>query len=202
MRSGRGCGGGGRSQRGAVLLEAAFAVPIFLGLLLAAIEGGFVFYERLSVNNMSLAGARTASGQGNEVLADYQILRSVQAAQGGMAGGQIALIVIYKASGSADQVPVGCKTASVAATCNHYVGADLTKDVTQFGCTGPPGPTTKIDASWCPTARKTALAGVSGPPDYVGVYVEARHSGLTGFLPKTVTLRTDSVFRMEPRTLT
>jgi Flp pilus assembly protein TadG len=191
-----------RSERGSGLVEAAFVAPVFFALLLGGIEGGVVFYERLTVNNMSMAGVRSASGQGNDVLADYQVLRSIQTAEGGMAGGQINMIVVYRATSSSDRVPVGCKTASVATTCNRYVSADLAKDVSQFGCTGPPGPSTKIDNAWCPTGRKTALSGAGGPPDYIGVYVEAQHRELTGVFGDNVVLRSDSVFRMEPRTLT
>lgn len=189
-------------ETGAALLEAAFVVPIFLALLLAGIEGGFVFYERLSVHNMSLAGARSASGHGAEILADYQALQSVEDSFGGMTGGQLTMVVIYKATGPEGSVPAACKTSSVATSCNRYVAADLARDSSQFGCTGPPGPVTKIDNSWCPATRKTALAGSNGPPDYVGVYVEAEHEDLTGLFGDMVTLRSDTVFRLEPRTLT
>lgn len=190
------------NERGTALLEAAFVVPIFLALLLGAMEGGVAFYERLSVKNMSLAGARSASGQGNEALADYHSLQSVRRATGGVAADQITMIVVYKAAASSDRLPVGCKTASVAGVCNRYAGADLTRPETDFGCTGPPGPTTKVDSPWCPTGRKVALTGTGGPPDHVGVYVEAQHRDLTGAFGGNVTLRSDSVFRLEPRTLT
>lgn len=190
-----------RGQDGAVLLEAALVTPLFLALLLAAIEGGIAFYERLSVANMSMAGARSASGQGSEALADYHVLRAVGSG-GGMAGGQISVIVVYRAAGPGDRVPDGCRVSSVSGVCNRYVVADMARDVTEFGCTGPPGPTTKIDSAWCPTVRKTALSGPGGPPDYIGVYVEALHQDLTGILGDRITLRSDSIFRMEPRTLT
>jgi hypothetical protein len=111
-------------------------------------------------------------------------------------------MVVYRATTSSATVPTSCKTASVAGTCNHYVGADLGKDTTQFGCTGPPGPTTKIDSYWCPTTRKTALSGIHGPPDYIGVYVEAIYTDFTGIFGQQITLRADRIFRIEPRTLT
>jgi len=190
-----------RGQAGAVLLEAAIVTPVFLALLLAAIEGGIAFYERLTVANMSLAGARSASGQGSEALADYHVLRAVGSG-GGMAGGQISIIVVYRATGPGDRVPDDCRTASVTGVCNRYVAGDLARDVTEFGCTGPPGPTTKIDDPWCPTGRKTALSGPGGPPDHVGVYVEALHHDLTAILGQGIVLRSDSISRIEPRTLT
>ncbi len=192
--------GSTHGERGAALLEAALVVPLFLTLLLAVIEGGFAFYGRLTVANMSLAGARSASGQGNEVLADYNVLRAMRS--GGVVSGEITTIVVYKATSPGDSVPDACKSGSVTSLCNRYVAADLSKDVTQFGCTGPPGPTTKIDGPWCPSGRKTALSGTGGPPDYVGVYVEALHQDFTGILGQGITLRSDSIFRIEPRTLT
>jgi hypothetical protein len=191
-----------RGERGAAVLEAAFVAPIFLVLLLAVLEGGIAFYERLSVANMSLAGARSASGQGNDALADFNILQSVHNGSGGLAGGSITSIVVYRATGPEDTVPAACKSASVSGLCNRYVAADLAKDATQFGCTGPPGPSVKIDGSWCPSVRKSALSGPSGPPDYIGVYIETAHHDLTGILGNNITLRGDSIFRMEPRTLT
>lgn len=176
--------------------------PLFLALLFAVLEGGIAFYERLSVAHMSLAGARSGSGEGDEALADYHVLRAVRSGSGGLEDGRITTIVVYRATQPDDRVPSNCKSASIPDLCNRYVAADLTRDVTQFGCSGPPGPVTKIDSAWCPTERKTALSGPGGPPDYLGVYVEALHQDLTGILGQGITLRSDSVLRLEPRTLT
>ena len=191
-----------RGEHGTALLETALVAPVFLALLLAVFEGGLAFYERLSVSNMSLAAARSASGQGSETLADYHVLQAVRSGSGGMLVGQISVLVVYRATGPEEEVPVACKSASVAGLCNRYLKADLDRSATDFGCTGPPGPVTKIDSSWCPTTRKTALSGPGGPPDYVGVYVEALHKDITGILGNSIVLRSDSVFRMEPRTMT
>lgn len=193
------CRGPRPDERGSALLETAFVAPLFLLLLLASIEGGTAFFERLSVANAALAGARSASGQGNEALSDFNVLRSMRT--GGPAGAEFTMIVIFKATGPDSAVPGACRTSSIASLCNRYVPADFTRPSTDFGCTGPPGPATKIDAYWCPTGRKIALSGPKGPPDHVGVYVEAVHGNLTGVLGEIV-LRSTSVFRMEPWTLT
>ena len=186
---------------GAALLEAAFVAPLVILLLFAVLEGGVAFFERLTVANMSLAGARSGSGQGSEALADYQLLRAMRTGSG-MDTERINTVVVYRATGPADTVPNACRSASVASLCNRYVAADIVKDVAHFGCTGPPGPETKIDAYWCATARKTAISGPGGPPDYIGVYVEVLHRDLTGILGDGIVLRSDSIMRMEPRTLT
>lgn len=191
--------GRSRGERGAALLEAAIVTPLFLALLFGIIEGGMVFYERQSVANMALVGARTASGQGAEVLADYYTLQSVRAGGAGISAGQIKTIVLYRATGPGETVPAGCTTASVTASCNRYAGADLARPATDFGCDGPPA---KIDDPWCPTTRKTSISGTNGPPDYIGVYVETLHDDLTGIFGRSITLRSDTIIRIEPRTLT
>ena len=161
-----------RGHSGNSVLEAAFVVPLFLLLLFGVIEGGYGLHEKLSVTNMSLVGARSASGNGADLNADYLMLLSVNGGAGGVAASQVKSIAVYKASSPTAVVPTACKTASVAGVCNHYTGADLAKAATEFGCVGPPGPAIKIDSAWCPTGRKTALNGANGPPDYIGVYVE------------------------------
>jgi hypothetical protein len=194
--------GQARGERGTVLLEAALATPLFLLLVLGTIEGGLAFSERLTVANMSLVGARAASGQGNDVLADYYTLAAVRSGSGGLSTAQIRKVVVYRAMGPRDRVPATCLSGSVANSCNRYVAADLGATSSEFGCAGPPGPVAKIDGYWCPGTRKTALTGTQGPPDYVGVYVEAFHQDLTGIFGRSLTLRSDTVFRLEPRTVT
>jgi hypothetical protein len=184
------------------VLEAAFVTPLVLLLLFGVIEGGYGLHEKLSVDNMSLVGARSGSGNGSDVQADRLVLQAIGKGAGGVATSQITTIVVYKAAGPSSVVPTACKTASVAAVCNRYTGADLAKASTEFGCVGPPGPVTKIDSFWCPTVRKTALGGANGPPDYIGVYVRASHRNLTGVLGLGLSFSTDTVLRLEPRTLT
>ncbi len=190
------------SEGGYAVLEAAFVTPVFLLLLLGAIEGGYALHERLSVDNMALAGARRASGTAADVLADYHVLQAMKGGAGGVGGAQITTIVVYKASGPGAVVPPGCRTASVAGVCNRYTGADLTLASSQFGCVGPPGPVSKIDHFWCPTTRRTALSGANGPPDHVGVLVRATHRNLTGILGTGLVFEADTILRIEPRTLT
>jgi hypothetical protein len=175
------------------VLEAAFVTPLVLLLLFGVIEGGYGLHEKLSVDNMSLVGARSGSGNGSDVQADRLVLQAIGKGAGGVATSQITTIVVYKAAGPSSVVPTAC---------TRYTGADLAKASTEFGCVGPPGPVTKIDSFWCPTVRKTALGGANGPPDYIGVYVRASHRNLTGVLGLGLTFSTDTVLRLEPRTLT
>jgi Flp pilus assembly protein TadG len=195
-------------ERGAILVEAAIIAPIAIALVFGAMELGYAYYGKLTVEHMSIAGARAASGSANDYLADYNMLQAVSDAKTGMGASSINKIVIYRATGPGDRVPTACKSGSVVNTsttrgCNYYTGADLALASSQFGCVGPPGPTTKKDASWCPTTRKSALlsSNGNGPPDYVGVYVVGTHNNLVGLFGKSFTFSNDTVIRIEPRTL-
>ena len=195
-------------ERGAVLVEAAILTPVVLALVFGTMEMGYAFYGKLTVNHMSVAGARAASGGANDVLSDYNMLQAVKSAATGMSNNDISLVVVYRASSPDDRVPSNCLTASVTNTssvrgCNRYTAASLSLASTQFGCVGPPGPTTKIDIFWCPTIRKSALlpdAG-NGPPYYVGVYVKGIHHNLFGVFGASFTFTSDTVIKIEPRTL-
>lgn len=188
------------------MVEAAFITPLFMLLLFGIIEWGFATYDRETAANMSIVGARSASGNGADSDADYKILQQIKGASAGTAASKIRQVIIYRATGAGDRVPPACLTASVQNTpstrgCNRYTGADLALDQTQFGCVGPPGPAQKIDRFWCPTTRKTALTGINGPPDFIGVYIDMQHDMITGLFGRTFSFTTDTVFQIEPRTL-
>lgn len=192
-------------QRGAVLIEAAIIAPIAFALVFGAMELGYAYYGKLTVEHMSIAGARSASGGANDVLADFNTLAAVNDARTGMGASSVTKIVIYRATSPSDRVPTACKSGPVTNTsgtrgCNYYSGADFTLASTAFGCgTSPP----EKDRFWCPTTRKYALDSTSanGPPDYIGVYVEGVHKNLIGLFGKTFTFSNDTVIRIEPRTL-
>jgi Flp pilus assembly protein TadG len=195
-------------ERGAVLVEAALITPIVIALVFGTMEMGYAYYGKLTVEHMSIAGARAASGNANDYLSDYNTLQAVKDAATGMKTSAITKVVIYRATGPSDRVPTSCKTGAVTNTstvrgCNYYTGTDLSLASSQFGCVGPPGPTSKIDRFWCPTTRKSALQATNGngPPDYVGVYVVGVHTNLIGLFGKTFTFSNDTVIRIEPRTL-
>jgi TadE-like protein len=193
-------------ERGAVLVEAAIITPILIVLVFGTMEMGYAYYGKLTVEHMSVAGARAASGSANDYQGDYNTLQAVNQAKTGMGASSITKIVVYRASAPGDRVPPACKTAAVTNSagvrgCNFYTGSDLSRPSTDFGCIGPPGPALKIDRFWCPGNRKAALSGANGPPDYVGVYVEGVHKNLVGLFGKTFTFTNDTVIRIEPRTL-
>ena len=64
-------------ERGAVLVEAAIIAPIAIALVFGAMELGYAYYGKLTVEHMSIAGARAGSGSANDYLADYNTLQAV-----------------------------------------------------------------------------------------------------------------------------
>ena len=76
-----------------------------------------------------------------------------------------------------------------------------------FGCTNSAQATTKVDCFWKAKDRKTTVTprnqtpppGQSATPDYLGVYIRAEHSYITGIMGKTLTITDASVNLLEPQ---
>lgn len=183
-------------------------MPVLVTVILGIIEFGYAFHTRLTIKNMSLVGARAGSGLASEVYSDYSILQAVERATSGLQRDRIETIVVYRATGPNDRVPEACKTSSVPNSehtrgCNRYTPSDFDLTEDAFGCVNAGGHEVQIDRFWCPTTRKIALLPTSpnGPPDYVGVYIKGRHDALTGLFGDSWTFTSDTVIRIEPRTL-
>ena len=116
-------------ERGAILVEAAIIAPLAIALVFGAMELGYAYYGKLTVEHMSIAGARAGSGSANDYLSDYSTLQAVEDAKTSMGASAITKIVIYRATSPSDRVPAACKSGPVANTsltrgCNYYTGAD------------------------------------------------------------------------------
>lgn len=74
-----------------------------------------------------------------------------------------------------------------------------------FGCTGPSGPGAgqKVDCNWPGGNRKTTISprGVTPvvSPDYVGVYIRAKHGYVTRILGDSLAITDASVNLLEPQ---
>jgi Flp pilus assembly protein TadG len=187
---------GAGSERGSALVEAAFITPVVFLVIFAILEFGWAFHDKLTVGNMSQSGARAASTQGNDTLADYQFVQAVDKAASALPRAQIQYVVIYKAASPTDHVPSTCSGGtSQSGVCNVYVPANFSAPSTQFGCGA-----TALDRFWCPTTRKVAsTAATGGPPDYVGVYVKVQHDTVTRLFGTGWTFTEDTVAREEAR---
>ena len=151
------------------------------------------------------ASSRTATTRGNDADSDFVVLRQLRKELTGMTSGRVQRIVIFKATGPGASVPVACLTAAVhqgvsdAASntfCNVYNADDFASSPANFGCvTSYPS---YFDCGWKPTTRNVAVSSGTSP-DYIGVYVQATHTMLTGFFGATYTLKSTAVYPIEPR---
>jgi hypothetical protein len=187
-----------RGERGATLVEASIVTPILLLFVFGIFEFGFAFRDYLAVANTTRDGVREASVAGNVADADYRTLRSVRRASAALPDGAIDRIIVFKASGPEGTVPSACLTGPVTGVCNVYVPADLSLDVTEFGCDPSANPRPDPDRFWCPTDREVSVqAGL----DFVGIHVEVEHSYLTGLFGDDITFKDTTVLQVEPQDL-
>lgn len=193
-----------RGDRGAVLVEAAFILPVLLTLLFGIVEFGFAWRDKITVETASRAGARTASNLGPTAQADYNALQTVLSAMSSVPTADIDLIVIFDASTSGT-ISALCAAGTPVfdnqmppmngSGCNVYSGSQFTLGSASFGCGG-----TSPDRYWCPTgqARQNSMSQTNGPA-YVGVYVKAHRSFITKIFGTTgPTMTSTSVLRLEP----
>lgn len=187
-----------RHERGAALVESALVLPLFCLIIFSTIEFGLAFRSYLTLTNTVREAARFASILGNDPDADFQVVSGIVASFADQHGATLQTVSIYKSTGPSSTSASGglaaCRTASVTNTCNTYTGAALTTAANGWACGG-----TSPDRFWCPTSRKVLL---TDPPDYIGVYIQIRHQGLTGAVGLTKTLTEDIVMRLEPRRAT
>ncbi len=194
------------SENGAVVVEAALILPLFVALIFGIIEVGSMFLNFSAVRNASREAARQASASASSPTADQEALlaagKSLSTLVGSLEG-----IIIFKAESLNDKVPVNCLTALRTATalpladttskCNVYLANQVrSPDITHFGAQAAKDPAF-WDGEWPAQLRNDSLS-TNTTPDLLGVYVEVRHAGATGLLPKR-TIRSLNIFQLEPQ---
>jgi Flp pilus assembly protein TadG len=187
-------------ERGAALVEGALVAPLFFLLIFAIFEFGLVFRQYLSMSTASRNATRTASTAGNLGQADYLTLQEIKRSTRAIKDSEITYVVVFKAPSPTasiedDTALQPCLTASQTGICNRYVVSDFSRPTTDFGNCGTGS--TSPDRYWCPSTRNVA---VSGPPDYVGVYVHTRYQAITGIFGRNYDFGEQTIYRIEPQT--
>lgn len=184
----------GRS-RGAVMVEAAITMPVFLVLVFGVIEMSLLFRDHLTVANSSRDGARVAAAAGDDLDADYRILQTLKLSSAVVTPANIERIVVYKATGPGQEPTATCKTGVPGPSddCNVYTSADFARPATEFGCLT--GTVLDPDLNYCPSERPTALQTIG----FVGVWVKVKHPAVTAFFGGDRRLTNAMVMRIEPR---
>jgi Flp pilus assembly protein TadG len=174
------------------MLEFAIVAPLLLLLLFGIVEFGLAWRSYLTVSNSTRAGARVASDMGNDPLADWNALQAVRTGLRKAPANALQRVIIFDASSSG--VPTAeCRAGTPrAGVCNVYAPADLNRPSTAFGTCGG----TSLDGPWCPASREVRQ---SMGADYVGVWIEYRHSYISSWLPGGgITIDDGTVMRLEP----
>jgi hypothetical protein len=189
-----------RGDRGAALVEAAFITPVFALLIFGMLEFGLAFRDYLTVANVSRDSARAASAYGDDLYADYNIIQVVRQSSKGFRPNEIRRLVVFDAGSVEGDITQtshpahACLTATIGidGVCNVYDSGDMALAKSNFGCKS----NQDLDRFWCPSSREVRA---SGPPDYIGVYVNARHDFITGLFGPGMNLTDVLVMRIEPQ---
>jgi TadE-like protein len=193
-----------RGDRGATLVEAAFVTPVFFLLVFGIMEFGWLYKDWMSVGNASHDGAREGSASGVDAYADYNILFVVQRSLAGLSK-NVDYVIVFKAAGPNDPVPVPCKAVAGAGlrgvpnTCNVYYPSDwngVGYGPAKFGYDAVANPDPALlDQNWPGLSRSDHKTDPG--PDYLGVFVQATHDSLTGIAAGNQTLTKTSVIQIE-----
>jgi Flp pilus assembly protein TadG len=191
-------------NRGAVLVEFVLIAPVFVVIVAGVLELGLAFRDSMTVSNALRAGARVGSNAGRERLADYTILKSIEAAMAEVPTARINRIIVYKATTSSSMPsaaclaitpPTGTTGVGVSGSCNVYSASSLSLAASNFSGTtcasGAP------DQMWCPTTRQSQQALGA---DYLGVWMQVTYTYVTKIFPGSgIVIKDRAVMRLEPR---
>lgn len=186
--------GAGPNERGAVLVEAAIAIPLLLLIFFGALEFGSAWEARSSSTSAVRTGLLRAASLGDRPETDLAVLQSVIGEIGADKVDNIDWIVIFDATDPNRNATIDACAAAVASNgqsgvCNAYGPTELQSVVAGtlttanfddganttaggYTCDG-----TKIDSNWCAPGR-TIDGGIA-----LGVAVRYNHESYTGILP-------------------
>lgn len=189
-----------RGDRGAALTEFVLLVPVFVLLVAGVLEFGMAWRDSMTVSNALRSGARVGSNAGRERSADYDILKSIEAAMREIPDtARVQRIVIYKADTANSAPSASCMAGTPSSTtnpCNVYTGTDLARPASDFSGTTSCGATAP-DRYWCPVNRQNQQALGA---DYLGVWMQVRYNYITHVFPGTgLTIKDRAIMRLEPR---
>lgn len=185
-------------DRGAVLVEFVIVSTLLITLLFGIVEFGFAWADRLTVQTSTRAGARGGAALGDNRSADYNVIEAVRSAMADLDSANIQYLIVYAAPTADGVIPPSClgsTPTSQPGKCNVYTGAQL-QSLTAADFPGATCLTTHPDRFWCPTTRETRQ---SVGPSYLGVYVQFKHTYLTGIFGRTTTISDSTVMRLEPK---
>ncbi|MCU1459619.1 MAG: hypothetical protein JWL73_3711 [Actinomycetia bacterium] len=173
-----------RGERGAVLVETVFILPVLVLLISGIVEFGMTFREASTITASTRAGARIASAMPRNPAFVQATADAVSSAINDLPSDEPQQLWIYAANqygfpGSSTSMPTTCSTKCVIYTWSQAAKA-FQSPSGSYPATGPSG------QNACP-----------GSTDQVGVYVKGLHKEIFPlFGDRTLTGKT--VMRLEP----
>lgn len=194
---------GARTERGAVVVEAALVTPLLMALLLGIIEMALLMKDDVALTSAVRNGGRTASanagaGAGgvneggdcvspcspaNAPMFAQLAANSIQTAGTALPRDSILELWVYKANDKGYPGNNGSTTMACGSNCVKYKWVP-SKDQFRYS-----------SGTWT-SSQVNACANNS--PDAVGIYLLARHDFMTGFFGQSVNIEDQAVFTFEP----
>ena len=199
-----------KNDDGVALVEMALVAPLLALLIAGIVEFGTLWRDNLTVATSTRAAARVVSNLGDERLADYEALLTLDAALGGVSGLTVEGVLIYN-GGAADGEPHsscfdggGAPQASALGECNFYTAAQVAS-MSSLSCAVtcaefPASPTCAggLTAYFCPQSDRETDQSLGNTS--VGIWVQTSRGYITGVFPGSgVTMTDQTVMRVEPR---
>lgn len=184
-------------ERGAVLVEMAFMLPVLVLLIFGSLEFGLIFKERLTIASAASSAARTGATMGTRAAADFRILEALEAGlYGQVDAGVLISVDIFKADPVTGAKDLGAYNRYV------YVGGSGCKwtpcpDPDNFVAYGAP-------SLWGdPSNRDTSLDSGGAGLDVLGLEITYQHTAVTNILPALNRNFTErALVRLEPDVFT
>lgn len=176
--------------------------PLFILLVMAMFEFGFLLHNYLQVSGASSAAVRTLTVAGNDPDADFLAMQTLDHGLSTFDPVDVTSVIVYRADGPAGELPLACTSNPIpdGVDCNRYSGADFFLSATDSGGnpTGNWGCDVGArDVGWCPMDRQANLSDPGGP-DYIGIHIEVNQRNLSGMFNIQDRLEISRVARIEP----
>jgi hypothetical protein len=185
-----------KRDSGVALVEGAIIIPVLVLLLFGVIEWGLYMRDILSVTESARVGARTASALPRQDGFTQTTVDAIGKAGSALPKSQIDFIYVYKANnkgypGAPGNTVMSC--AGYESSCDRFVwnGSAFVLDPSTTPWMPKVAGPGNVNA--CPTVA------TGGPPDSVGVYVQATHRWFTNLFGSQRTVRDRAVLRFEPK---
>lgn len=197
---------GMRSERGAVVVEAALVTPLLMALLLGIIEMALLMKDDVALTSAVRNGGRIASAnagagpggvnEGGDCLSPCSpanapmfaqiAANAIQSAGTALPKDSIQELWIYKANDKGFPGANGSTAMTCGTNCVKYKWVPA-KDQFRY-----------YSGSWTSSTVNACANSTAPPIDVLGVYMLAKHDFVSGFFGKSINIEDHAVFTFEP----